>query len=352
MLVIVYIRSHFNSSESNLTIQFTCGWEGRGLAMEHTNSRFEAHHPLDKVESLQERVNLQLEQWKIDMKKDIQDMVMEQNRQIWLRCQAELAALREELQRLKGDRQGKGVGVHVAASSSNGKVVSMVSQGGWRQAVNINAASSSCDYVGINHREAGQAAFDQMIEIDSFDYAPQLYNRSAVEDFPEACQNEFGYLKLPRPEQQAPKRANGALPARAAEAGQHQADPLMPRFVDLSALSSSTWFGDGAHANSTTQEALSSMNPPPGFGQEDLGRGKHEKRQEIIQCIKLKSSYKEYALIRDQGGDLPCEVPGTPDPQDESISKRKWESLVSKWRAALRQVEKMRNGMSDEIAEQ
>ena len=86
--------------------------------------------------------------------------------------------------------------------------------------------------------------------------------------------------------------------------------------------------------------------------QEDLGRGKHEKRQEIIQCIKLKSSYKEYALIRDRGEELPCEVPGTPDPQDESISKRKWESLVSKWRAALRQVEKMRNGMSDEIAEQ
>ena len=85
---------------------------------------------------------------------------------------------------------------------------------------------------------------------------------------------------------------------------------------------------------------------------DSLGRGKHEKRQEIIQCIKLKSSYKEYALIRDRGEELPCEVPGTPDPGDESISKRKWESLVSKWRAALRQVEKIRNGVSDEIAEQ
>ena len=321
--------------------------------MRLTTSRFEDHPPLDRVESLQERVDLQLEQWKIDLKKDIQDMAMEQNRQIRVWCQTELAALREELQKVKGDRQGEGVGVHVGASSSNnGKVVSVVSQGGWQQAVNINAASSSCDYVGINHREAGQAAFDQMI--NSFDYASQLFNRSAVEDFPEACQNEFGYLKLTSPEQLAPKRANGALPARAAEAGQHQADPLMPRFVDLSELSSSTWCGKRAEANATSQEALGSVDPPPGFDQEDLGRGKHEKRQEIIQCIKLKSSYKEYALIRDRGEEMPCEVPGTPDPADESISKRKWESLVSKWRAALRQVEKIRNGvsLSDETAEQ
>ena len=44
-------------------------------------------------------------------------------------------------------------------------------------------------------------------------------------------------------EQPAPKGAKDALPARAAEAStcmQRQADPLMPRFVDLSELSSST----------------------------------------------------------------------------------------------------------------
>ena len=322
--------------------------------MRLTTSRFEDHPPLDKVESLQERVDLQLEQWKIDMKKDIQDMVMEQNRQIWVRCQAELAALREELQRVKGDRQGEGVGVHVGASSSNnGKVVSVVSQGGWQQAVNINAASSSCDYVGINHREAGQAAFDHMIKIDrGLGDASQLCNWSAVEEFPEVCQNEFGYLHTPRSKQRDLKRVKGVLPASAVDPYQHQADPLMPRFVDLSELSPSTWIGVGAGANSTTQEAPSPIDPPPGFGQEDLGRGKHEKRQEIIQCIKLKSSYKEYALIRDRGEELPCEVPGTPDPQDENISKRKWESLVSKWRAALRQVEKIRNGTIDDMEEQ
>ena len=95
-------------------------------------------------------------------------------------------------------------------------------------------------------------------------------------------------------------------------------------------------------------QALIPSHAPPPFEQEEAGRGKHEKRQEIIQCIKLKSSYKEYSLILERGEELPCEVPGTPDPADENISKRKWESLVSKWRAALRQVEKIRNGVCDE----
>ena len=303
--------------------------------MEHTSNRFKDHNPYSKVESLQEGVNLQLEQWKIDTKRDILDMVRAENREIWLRCQAELAGLREELQRVMGDRLGENVDVHVDE----------ISEGSWQKAVNVNAASSSCDRVGKIHDEAGKAAFDHMINDDSdLDYASQLGY--------EVCQNECGYLQIPRPEQRDLKRAKGALPARAADGYQHQADPLMPRFVDLSALSSSTWFGDGADANSTTQEALSSMNPSPGFSEEDLGRGKHEKRQEIIQCIKLKSSYKEYAFIRDRGEEMPCEVPGTPDPADENISKRKWESLVSKWRAALRQVEKIRNGVQDSTAEQ
>ena len=105
---------------------------------------------------------------------------------------------------------------------------------------------------------------------------------------------------------------------------------LMPCFVDLAGLSSFTWPGKQADPSATSQDALGSVDIPPGFDQEDPGRGKHAKLQEIIQCIKLKSSYKEYALIRDRGEDMPCEVPGTPDSADETISKRKWESLVSK----------------------
>ena len=133
--------------------------------MEHTSNRLEDHNPYNKVESLQERVNLQLEQWKIDIKKDILDMVMAQNREIWLRCQAELAGFREELQRVMGDRLGENVDVHVG----------VISQGAWQKAVNVNAASSSCGRVGKIHDEAGQAAFDHMINDDSdLDYASQL----------------------------------------------------------------------------------------------------------------------------------------------------------------------------------
>ena len=179
----VYTRRHFGSSQSSVPIKLTCRCEGCGQAMEHTTSRFEDHPHDDKVVSLQECVILQLEQWKIDTRKDIQDMVMEQYRQIWRRCQAELAALRGELQRVKEDSQGEGVGVHVGAGSSNKhNFVNVVTQGGWQQAVSINEASSR------HHRDAGQAAFDQMI--NSFDYASQLFNRSAVEDFPKACQND------------------------------------------------------------------------------------------------------------------------------------------------------------------
>ena len=124
----------------------------------------------------------------------------------------------------------------------------------------------------------------------------------------------------------------------------------MPQFVDLSELSSSTWSGKRAEPKATSQDALGSgsVYPSPGFDQEDAGRGKHEKRQEIIQCIKLKPSYKEYELVLQRGEELPCEVPGTPDPADETISKRQWEKLVSTWRAALRQVERIRNCVTDE----
>ena len=126
----------------------------------------------------------------------------------------------------------------------------------------------------------------------------------------------------------------------------------MPAFVNVSELYCSGW-GEKRVADSTSppQEAFATFEPPPGLKQENVGRGKHEKRQEIIQGIKLKSSYKEYSAILERGEEVLCEVPGTPDPADASISKRKWESLVSKWRAALRQVEKMRNGVCDETAD-
>ena len=122
-----------------------------------------------------------------------------------------------------------------------------------------------------------------------------------------------------------------------------QVDPYTPAFINVSELNSSGW-GE----TMSTDTLAAPQEAQPLFEQGDGGRGKYEKRQEIIECIKLKSSYKEYLLILEQGEELPCEVPGTPNPRDVDISKRKWESLVSKWRAALRQVEKIRNGQCDE----
>ena len=135
------------------------------------------------------------------------------------------------------------------------------------------------------------------------------------------------------------------------EVGSNRMDPYMPAFVNVAELSSS---GLEASANvepppgfeheigGSRLEASVNVEQPPGLEHEVGGRCKHEKRREIIQMFKLKSFYKEYSEILERGEELPCEVPSTPDPMDENISKRKWESLVSQWRAALRQVEIMR----------
>ena len=113
--------------------------------------------------------------------------------------------------------------------------------------------------------------------------------------------------------------------------------PYTPAFVQLADLSCKIGTG------SAQLEAVA-CTPPPGLESENDSRGKHCKRQEIIQITKRKDIYIKYTAIVNQGEALPCEVPGTPDPADETISKRKWESLVAKWRGALRQVSKLRGG--------
>ena len=89
-------------------------------------------------------------------------------------------------------------------------------------------------------------------------------------------------------------------------------------------------------------EAVACM-VPPGADTEDNSRGKYDKRRAIIENIKVKPIYMHYIGVRERGELLPFDVPGTPDPEDTLISKRTWESLVSKWRAALRQVYELRN---------
>ena len=92
--------------------------------------------------------------------------------------------------------------------------------------------------------------------------------------------------------------------------------PYTPAFVQLADLSCKIGTG------SAQFEAVA-CTPPPGLESENDSRGKHCKRQEIIQITKRKDIYIKYTAIVNQGEALPCEVPGTPDPRDETINKRK-----------------------------
>ena len=74
---------------------------------------------------------------------------------------------------------------------------------------------------------------------------------------------------------------------------------------------------------------------------EEGWRRRHEKRHEIIGW-----SYLEMLKNNEE---LPCVVPDIPDASDVTISKRKWEALVSQWRGALRTCYEFRHGKSDHV---
>ena len=77
-------------------------------------------------------------------------------------------------------------------------------------------------------------------------------------------------------------------------------------------------------------------------------RRRHEKRYEIIHCILQKRAYKSYVEMLENNEELPCVVPDIPDAWDVTISKRKWEALVSQWRGALRTCYEFRHGKPDD----
>ena len=77
-------------------------------------------------------------------------------------------------------------------------------------------------------------------------------------------------------------------------------------------------------------------------------RRRHEKRHEIIGCILQKPAYKSYLEMLKNNEELPCVVPDIPDASDVTISKRKWEALVSQWRGALRTCYEFRHGKPDD----
>lgn len=85
------------------------------------------------------------------------------------------------------------------------------------------------------------------------------------------------------------------------------------------------------------QAASGSQQPnavPEEITEEDWQR-RHEKRRNVVQSIKTTLEYETMRRRRDQ--DELVAAPGTPDPDDRSVSKRKWESEVMHWRNSLRQ---------------
>mmetsp|Transcript_14361 Transcript_14361/g.23476 ORF Transcript_14361/g.23476 Transcript_14361/m.23476 type:complete len:310 (+) Transcript_14361:66-995(+) len=71
-----------------------------------------------------------------------------------------------------------------------------------------------------------------------------------------------------------------------------------------------------------------------GNTEEDWQR-RHEKRTNVVQSIKTTTEYEVMLKLREEGK-LGASAPRTPDGNDRSISKRKWEQEVMQWRNALR----------------
>ena len=62
---------------------------------------------------------------------------------------------------------------------------------------------------------------------------------------------------------------------------------------------------------------------------------RHKKRVRAVQAIKAKPEYQAVAAVRAQGA-VPNSAPRTPDPNDNTVSKRSWEAQVTTWRRGLR----------------
>lgn len=63
------------------------------------------------------------------------------------------------------------------------------------------------------------------------------------------------------------------------------------------------------------------------------------KRQTYIASIKSTAGYESYRASKASGEEEALKVPVTPNPQDQSVSKRQWEESCRIWRTAIKQFE-------------
>lgn len=123
------------------------------------------------------------------------------------------------------------------------------------------------------------------------------------------------------------KRRAPASGARPGNRRSHNEESSSTSTTAFSALFKSRPGADQAN-NSTIESTLT-------VSDEDWAR-RHEKRTNVVQSIKTTPEYETMADLRGQGL-LSTAAPGTPNPHDRTISKRKWESLVMNWRTDLKQ---------------
>jgi len=122
-------------------------------------------------------------------------------------------------------------------------------------------------------------------------------------------------------------RSSGALTAAMTSAASNAADTQQ----------AST--GGVTSAAAASSPAADSNHPPiPEATEEDWAR-RQMKRRNAVASTKDSHEYKVYLETRLED-DLPeePEIPGTPDSEDRTVSKRKWEEEVRIWRAALKKL--------------
>lgn len=78
------------------------------------------------------------------------------------------------------------------------------------------------------------------------------------------------------------------------------------------------------------------FEPEPVVVTEEDWQRRNQKRKNVIESIKSTPEYERMSESRRRSlAGIPA--PSTPDPDDRSISKRKWESLVIQWRGGVKQ---------------
>lgn len=65
---------------------------------------------------------------------------------------------------------------------------------------------------------------------------------------------------------------------------------------------------------------------------------RHRKRTASVAAIKAMPEYYQVVQLRARGEMKQEDLPLTPDPDNETTSKRSWETSVMQWRSALRHL--------------